>query len=573
MSGVGLIVCGFRGLSLPTHHSIVKLLTHTTGWEEYPYSEADIGRARSMAASIWWRETVDDIFLMVDDDIVFEPEDALHLVNLCRSGYDVIGGAYPFRDASRIAFRGLSSDSILYFGPTAPPQEVRHITTGFFAVHRKVLDAMIPTLPLCHANESWAFWPMFDFKVIEDAEAGGYSRLSEDYFFPVSHDTPVLGSDWRWRSLADYNSGDQVMAVDEYSPPFSSRRYRAATVVRRLDKRCLLWRIVTDEQEIITTEEHPWLTLRGWRRAVGHHKDSLKLGHPNKWSWTATQALRVGDSIAAVVPRIDSPVVDSDYMTGYVQGIFHSDGTLSRDNRRGALRMADIEAIDRAAEYLAAIGIRATRMANVWKSASPDHRQLYGLGVYQLSAAEKLGQLMDYEPIPSDSFAKGYLAGMYDGDGTHNGGSVLITNTSDVIKSRVVEAGHRLGLDFIVRPKWAYITGHDPMHQFWMSTCPAITRKTTPIGQRGNDGILRNREVKHRPVVIRAIEPLGRTGDVACLTTTSGTFIADGLASHNCELARSLGFKIWVDCGIMPDHLGHLPVNIANRKAIAAATI
>lgn len=182
-----LIVCTFRSVSMPTHRSIVNLLTkdraNERGWREQYGGEAGINRARSIRASIWWACTADDVFLMIDDDIVFEPEHAEHIVDLCRNSHDVIAAAYPVRDGGHLAVRQLDGETEIAFGAELPPKEMRHVSTGFFAVHRRVLDAMIPTLPLCHGNQTWAFWPVFDFRVVADEGAGGNNYLSEDYNF------------------------------------------------------------------------------------------------------------------------------------------------------------------------------------------------------------------------------------------------------------------------------------------------------------------------------------------------------------------------------------------------------
>jgi hypothetical protein len=176
-----LIVCAYRSVSVPTHHAIVNLMVAHPEWSEKTYGEAGINRARSYAASCWYRDTDEDVFLMLDDDIVFETEDAIRLVDRCRNGHDIIAAAYPFRDGSRVSVRTFSGDDQMSFGPEAPPHEVRYVSTGFFAVHRRVLDALIPTLPLCFAGLHGAFWPIFDFMIVEDPEAGGISQLSEDW--------------------------------------------------------------------------------------------------------------------------------------------------------------------------------------------------------------------------------------------------------------------------------------------------------------------------------------------------------------------------------------------------------
>lgn len=176
----------FRSVSMPTHRSIVTLLTsdpeNKLGWREFPASEAGLLRARNIAASRWYTETADDVFLMIDDDQEFKPKDAERIVTLCRNGHDIIAAAYPVRDGAHLAMRAFTDESIM-FGDNCEPFEVRWAGTGFFAVHRRVLDKMIPTLRLMFAAQPWAYWPLFRFGEVEDAKAGGWCELSEDYGF------------------------------------------------------------------------------------------------------------------------------------------------------------------------------------------------------------------------------------------------------------------------------------------------------------------------------------------------------------------------------------------------------
>lgn len=179
-----LLICAFRSVSLPTMQCILQLLddpANPYGWRVSLNGEAGINRSRSIMASRWWAETADDVFLMLDDDIVFQPEDAEKIVTECRNGHDIICAAYPVRDGGHVAIRGYGKG--FEFGPNYPPVEIRYAATGFIAVHRRVLDAMIQTLPLCHGNQPWAFWPLFDFKTIEDEASGGHNYLSEDWNF------------------------------------------------------------------------------------------------------------------------------------------------------------------------------------------------------------------------------------------------------------------------------------------------------------------------------------------------------------------------------------------------------
>ena len=136
-----------------------------------------ISRARSCVVSDWYRHTNDDVFLMLDDDILFEPWQARRLVELCRwdKRYPIIAAAYVKADLKAPALEFLPGTTVT-FGPGQEPQEIRSAATGFMAVRREVIEALIETMPLCDPAE-WNFWPMFMPYVVD------HEYLSEDYAF------------------------------------------------------------------------------------------------------------------------------------------------------------------------------------------------------------------------------------------------------------------------------------------------------------------------------------------------------------------------------------------------------
>lgn len=175
-----VLLCAYRNCSIPTMSSMLKL--QNEGWRvTVKHGDGLISRARSIVTTRWWAETADDVMLMIDDDVVFEPESAKHLVELCRNGHDIVCAAYPVRDGGHLAIRGLGGG--LVFGPDQQPVEIRYAATGFVAIHRRVLDALIPSMPWCHANQPWAFKPLFLPLVLEDHEFVGHNYLSEDWAF------------------------------------------------------------------------------------------------------------------------------------------------------------------------------------------------------------------------------------------------------------------------------------------------------------------------------------------------------------------------------------------------------
>lgn len=180
-----LLLCAYRSVSADTMGSILALCGGTGhGWRvRTKIGDALIGRSRAITVSRWFLETNDDVFLMVDDDIAFARADADRLVALCRDGHPIICGAYPVHDGAHLACRPHADRAELVFGPGRPPLEIIYAATGFMAVHRRVIEALVADLPLCHAKETWAFYPLFPSFTLPNEGVGGWELLSEDWGF------------------------------------------------------------------------------------------------------------------------------------------------------------------------------------------------------------------------------------------------------------------------------------------------------------------------------------------------------------------------------------------------------
>jgi FkbM family methyltransferase len=183
-----VILCAWRGLLAETAECM--LMLRDRGWG-YSIKRGDalITRSRSVAVSSWYRRQPDeDVFLMIDDDVVFLPEHAESVVKLAREKKTVVCGAYPVKDGKHLACRRFPGQQIA-FGPNTEPVEVVYPATGFMAVHRDVITAMIEArtpegtthFPLCGDGDT-AFWPFFDTFWIT-GEDGKSDYLSEDYAF------------------------------------------------------------------------------------------------------------------------------------------------------------------------------------------------------------------------------------------------------------------------------------------------------------------------------------------------------------------------------------------------------
>lgn len=183
-----MLLCAYRSVNAEMLSSLLAVCAgNEIGWRlRTKTGDALISRSRSILITQWWRETNDDVCLMVDDDIVFTTADADRLVELCRGGLDIVCGAYPVHDGGHLACRFFPNTGTVTFGPGESVREIEYAATGFVAIHRRVLDALIADLPLCHANQSWSFYPLFQGRVVEHPDSGLTEWLSEDWGFALA---------------------------------------------------------------------------------------------------------------------------------------------------------------------------------------------------------------------------------------------------------------------------------------------------------------------------------------------------------------------------------------------------
>lgn len=181
MSSVLLTVCTHRTIDIDVMGSIMMLageMKHRFAWSPVR-GDALISRARSRVASYFLQERDEDILFFIDDDIVFEPEQAVRIIDDVSNGMDICGGMYVQKktlDKTCVFF----DDQTVKFSPDAVPVEVEAMPTGFLAIHRRVFEKMKEIVPLCHPG-TLNFYPFFDpFPMKKN---GKWIHLSEDWAF------------------------------------------------------------------------------------------------------------------------------------------------------------------------------------------------------------------------------------------------------------------------------------------------------------------------------------------------------------------------------------------------------
>src|SRR5438105_7470265 len=314
-----------------------------------------------------------------------------------------------------------------------------------------------------------------------------YRGCSHACLYCTGPDTQVLMADGRTTRIADLSIGDVIYGTAREGA------YRRFTRTRVLDK----WSSIKpafavalqDGTELIASEDHRFLTGRGWKHVLGAETGLLQRPHLTLNS----KLLGPGGCVAA-------PIVDDDYRRGYLCGLIRGDGFLSsyRYKRPGGgedrvhpfrLALADREALDRAHDYLARLDAATTEF--VFARAAGTHREMRAIRTQRRENVERIVRLIEWPLLPSLSWVKGFLAGSFDAEGSCSDHVLRISNTDPEVLAWIRACLARLRFEYAVEPRpntngltCIRVRGGLPERmRFFLGTDPAITRKRAIDGQ------------------------------------------------------------------------------------------
>lgn len=127
-----------------------------------PTATADI--SRSLIASGFLTKSNYDALFFVDDDIVFNPEDADRLADhIENGGLDIVGGCYVVKGGNYNPSSRFFDGQTIEFNSLAKPVEIMYLAGGFMMIHRRVFEKMRNITPLCVAGSKVEseFFPFF----------------------------------------------------------------------------------------------------------------------------------------------------------------------------------------------------------------------------------------------------------------------------------------------------------------------------------------------------------------------------------------------------------------------------
>jgi DNA repair photolyase len=378
-----------------------------------------------------------------------------------------------------------------------------------------------------------------------------YRGCSHACSYCLRGDTPILMGDGSARPIAQVNVGSEIYGTVRQG------RYRHYVKTRVLAHWSVIkpaYRVLLkDGTEVVAGGDHRFLTERGWKFVIGTMAAKQQrpyLTENNKLIGTGQFAREVDK--------------DSDYKRGYLCGMIRGDAHLDTHPYRRKngncrtlyqfrLALCDDEALYRAQGYLLDFYVVARESS--FTAAFGTHRAVSAIRTGSRASFEQICLLAAWPPAPSRAWFAGFLAGIFDAEGSFSDGILRISNTDLQIIDWISRGLREFSFRFVIEEPVRYrnkpikvvrIVGGLSEHlRFFHLVDPAISRKLNIEG----------RAVKSEALLqIKSIEPVG-TMRLYDMTTGTGDFIANGVVSHNCYarpshaymgLSAGLDFETWL---------------------------
>jgi DNA repair photolyase len=358
-------------------------------------------------------------------------------------------------------------------------------------------------------------------------------------------ETPILMGDGRTKPLAEVRTGDEIYGTVRHG---FYRRYAITTVLARWSTVKPGYRVILqDGTQLIGSGDHRFLTERGWKHVTGTgHSGPLQRPH-----------LTVNNKLMGTGGFAEPPKHTAAYQRGYLCGMIRGDGSIGhylyeRQGRPGdngvhrfRLALADPEGLVRATDYLNQVGISCGEF--IFSKAPVTRRQVTAIRPDRRAEVRTIERLIGWPENPTPEWRKGFLAGIFDAEGSYSRGILRISSTDPGIINWTISSLRSLSFDVAVErsslPDGLTCIrlrgGLTKAMRFLHTVDPAITRK------RSIEGTAIKSDAR---LGVAAIEPLGLDLPMYDITTGTGDFIANGVVSHNC-FARNTHTYLDLDAG------------------------
>ncbi len=339
-------------------------------------------------------------------------------------------------------------------------------------------------------------------------------------------DTQILMGDSRTKRLAELEVGEEIFGTTagEHRRIYTRTRVLAHWRTSKVAYRVTL----ADGTELIASGDHRFLTERGWKHVApssdGQRPHLTTNNSLMGTGWSATPA-----------------EVNTDYQLGYLCGMIRGDGTLKRYDYGGRRRQSDVqyhfrlalvdlEALERSRRFLCDLGV-PTRECDF--GVGPRCRPMRAIRTHARSGFERITELIRYPDKPTTQWRLGFLAGVFDAEGSRHEHVVRFANMDRTMIDLIHGSLEELGFDSVIETlergdrsmHYVRLRGGRKAHlRLFHATAPAITRKWELEGAAVQSTV---------DLRVVSVERLGSM-QLFDITTGTGDFFANGVVSHNC---------------------------------------
>jgi DNA repair photolyase len=380
-----------------------------------------------------------------------------------------------------------------------------------------------------------------------DTSINPYRGCEHGCSYCLSGDTPILMADGTTKRLDTVGVGDAIYGTVKRG----HYRYYVHTHV------LAHWRVFKPAYRISLEDgtclnaggDHRFLTERGWKFVTGSAAGREQRPH-----------LTTNNTLMGTGAFASPPAESQEYKRGYLCGLIRGDGHLAcyayeRQGRAHGnqyqfrLALKDQEALERASNYLLDFGIVTYRF--LFQEATAARSSLYGIRTHAREQVHNVEDIIAWPPSPAEDWSKGFLAGLFDAEGSYSQGVWRLSNTNALIIEHTTRCLKSLGFSFVIegrdrsqgRPMQVVrLCGGLQEHLRFFHTVDTAIRRKRDIG-----GHALKTRAKLRVV---AVEALYVSRPLFDITTGTGDFIANGVVSHNCYARPTheyLGFSAGLD--------------------------
>jgi len=314
----------------------------------------------------------------------------------------------------------------------------------------------------------------------------------------------VLMSDYTKKRLGDLKEGDEVIAINAKSEGGNVKYEKAkVTYIEKSVKECI--NLESDRGNLTLTPDH-------------------KLWKNSRSKWAESKDL-VGHGVRYLgEPRS----IGRDYLLGYLAGASNGDGCFwtlkkgDKEYRRYRIATNDEEIMQRVALALEEFDIDHYFGSHKRTGFSGKEETMKALYATKDKEAKRFESLVKENHLESYDWRRGYISGITDTDGSISS-VVRITQLKKDIKNRIMKVCESHGLGYVVEESGIRIKSMST-YNFVLEFSPAVLRKA-------DAGVLKE---ARGSAFVSGYENVGEK-TVVKVSTTSGSYIANGFVVKNCD--------------------------------------